>query len=151
MRQEIIQVISAAIGTGAFALFFHVHLRHLPLAVVGGALSCACYLLMWEASANIFFSSLLASALICVWSEVTARLRKAPANVFLIPGVIPILPGSFLYYTMLAIVAKDMETFLARGLDTLQATFGIVVGIVIGSEIVRLALSAKAQVKRQAN
>ena len=88
-----------------------------------------------------FLSSLVASAAICLWSETLARVRKAPANVFLIPGIVPLLPGGALFYAMSGVVNGDMERFMAKGSETLFVAVGIVGGIVIGSEIVRLVMS----------
>ena len=88
MREAVIQIICAGLGTLGFALFFQVRRQHLITASLGGALSWLCYLAVREICASVFLSSLVASAVICLWSEAMARIRKAPANVFLIPGIV---------------------------------------------------------------
>lgn len=149
---EIIQVFCAGIGTLGFSIFFRVRAAHLPAATLGGVLSWTCYLLVSRAGGTIFFSTLVSALAVCLWAETMARLRKAPATVFLVPGIIPLLPGSTLYYAMDALVTKDMPTFVAKSGETFFAAVGIAGGILIASELVRVVTGAWARHKnRQAN
>lgn len=148
MTNAVTQVICAALGTLGFSLMFRVRPAHLSVAILGGALSWACYLVVWQGSASVFFSTLAAAALICLWAEAMARLRKAPANIFLIPGIIPLLPGGAMYYAMSGIVHRDVALLLAKGQEAAFIAVGIVGGIVIGSELFRLYLSARSRHRR---
>lgn len=150
MREAILQILCAGLGTLGFGLFFHVRKKHLPLATLGGTLSWLWYLLVFYASQNIFLSALVASLGICLWSETMARVRKAPANVFLIPGIVPLLPGGALYYTMSGIVNGDMAQVILKGKETALMAVGIVGGIVIASEIVRLIMGIWVRRKKAA-
>ena len=78
-----------------------------------------------------------------------ARWRKAPANVYLIPGIVPLLPGSALYYAMEGAIYSDMEVFTQRGIDALLASLGIAGGILIASEIVRIILVVQYKARRK--
>ena len=81
------------LGTLGFALFFHVAPRHLPLATVGGGLSWLLYLVCFHQGRGVFVSALAAALGVCLWAEILARVRKAPATVFLIPGSSPCSPA----------------------------------------------------------
>ena len=140
MREGLLQILCAGLGTFAFALFFHVRPRHLLLATLGGALSWLLYLLVLGRDHKVFLSALVASMGICLWAETLARLRKAPANIFLIPGIIPLLPGGALYYTMNALINGDMVTVIQKGKETGLVALGIVGGILIASELMRVIL-----------
>lgn len=140
MTQDILQVICGGLGTLGFALFFHVRSRHLLLATLGGALSWVIYLAVRAVGGNVFLAALVSALAVCLWAETFARVRKAPATIFLIPGIVPLLPGGSLYYTMNALIASDMEEVLYKGKETGLMAMGIVVGIVIASEIVRVVL-----------
>lgn len=141
MREAVIQILCAGLGTLGFALFFQVRRQHLITASLGGSLSWLCYLAVWVRWESVFLSALTAAAVICLWSEAMARVRKAPANVFLIPGIVPLLPGGALYYAMSGIVAGNLDQFVLKGKETALVAVGIAGGIVIGSEIVRLIMS----------
>lgn len=140
MTQNVLQVICGGLGTLGFALFFHVRSRHLLLATLGGVLSWVIYLAVLARTGNIFVSALVSALVVCLWAETFARVRKAPATIFLIPGIIPLLPGGSLYYTMSALIATDMDQVLLKGKETGLMAMGIVVGILIASEIVRVVL-----------
>lgn len=154
--QELIQIICAALGTLGFALLFRVRREHLLCATLGGALSWVAYMTTGLFGAGVFLCPLVGGFVVCLWSELMARLRKAPANVFLIPGIVPLLPGSALYYAMEGVVNKDTEVFAAKGIEALLGAVGIAGGILIASEIVRLILvlshlrRKKAQKKAEA-
>lgn len=148
MRDAVIQIVAAGLGTLGFALLFRVRSQHLLMATLGGALSWLAYLLVWAGTESIFFSTLVAAMVVCLWSEVLARLRKAPANIFLLPGIIPLLPGGALYYTMYGIVSGDWPLVMTKGLTTVHIALGIAGGIIIGSEVVRLVLGGMRRRRR---
>ncbi len=78
---------------------------------------------------------MIASMVVCLWSELMARKLKAPTNIFMISGIIPLLPGGTLYYTMEAMLQKNKKVFIHKGLETIMITVGIVAGIVAISVI----------------
>ncbi|MCF0122672.1 MAG: threonine/serine exporter family protein [Ruminiclostridium sp.] len=143
MREVLIQILCAGVGTMGFALVFQLKRQHLLVAFLGGTMAWACYLIVWENGGGYFFSMLVASAVVCVWSEGQARVRMAPANVFLIPSIIPLLPGGLLYYAMSGLVSGDYDQFVQNGIATLQVAVGISSGVIIGSEIIRIVISVR--------
>ena len=149
MNHAVLQVLCAALGTLGFSVFFRVRASHLPIATLGGALSWAVYLLVQAVGGSVFFSTLVSALVVCLWAETMARLRKAPATVFLVPGIIPLLPGGALYHTMRGVVSGDMETFLARGTETVFVAVGIAGGILIASEIVRVVVRLLSKKRRR--
>ena len=66
----------------------------------------------------------------------------------MIPGIIPLLPGGALYYTMSALIEGDMDTVMLKGKETGLMALGIVVGILVASELVRMILWAEIRRKK---
>ena len=66
-------------------------------------------------------------------SELCAVLSRTPATVFLIPGLIPLVPGGGMFQTMRAFVQGDPDTAARIGFTTLSAAGAIVLGIAISS------------------
>jgi len=130
MRQEVLQVIMAAVGTLGFSIYFRVSEKNVVASTVGGAIGWAVYLLIFHCCEDLFFSNFVASFVVYFWSVVMARVLKAPSNTYLIPGIIPLLPGNALYYTMSGIVNSDREMFTQNGINTVLVTFGMVAGTV---------------------
>ena len=73
--------------------------------------------------------AIAAAFIVYLWAEIMARVLKAPSNTYLIPGIIPLLPGGPLYYTMSAIVEGNHELFAENGLKTVFITFGMAAGM----------------------
>ena len=140
LQQGALQIFCGALGTLGFALFFFVRPKHLLLATLGGALSWLIYLLVLHGGGGVFLAALVSSMAVCFWSEALARVRKAPALIFLLPGIVPQLPGGALYYSMSALIQEDMDTFFQKGKEAGLVALGIGVGILIASEVVRLLI-----------
>ena len=96
----------------------------------------------------MFFSSLIAAFVVCLWAELMARVRKAPATIFLIPGIIPLLPGGALYYAMSGMINKEQMLFVGKGMETIYIAVGIVGGIQFASEIVRVMMRDFGKTKK---
>ncbi|MCR1934817.1 threonine/serine exporter family protein [Clostridium tepidum] len=135
MWENIIQILMAGVGTLGFALFFSVNKKHIAAATFGGLLSWTIYLIIYHITGSIFLGNMIASMVVCLWSELMARKLKAPTNIFMISGIIPLLPGGTLYYTMEAMLQKNKKVFIHKGLETIMITVGIVAGIVAISVI----------------
>ncbi len=105
----------ATVATAGFAVFFNVPLKLLlPPAVVGG-IGWVVYLVIMEVTNNMSLSGFLAAASVSAMSEVLARKMYQPAILFVIPGILPLIPGIGLYNTMLAIIQEDYLLAATKG------------------------------------
>lgn len=129
METMIMQMVTAFWGALGFGLMFHLRLRHLISAAVGGFLTWGIYLVAAYLMEGIFFPSLIASAFATLFAETMARIRKAPATLYLIIAEVPLIPGSSLYYTMSYAVQNQWEKFRIYGYQTVQYALGIALGM----------------------
>ena len=72
---------------------------------------------------------MVSTAVAALFAEIMARKRRAPASVFLIPGVIPTVPGSNLYFFMRYI----LESNLPEAFSQLGIALGVALGIACGT------------------
>lgn len=121
----------ALFATAGYCLLVNVPRRLLLPAAFGGALSWGMYLLLREHVESIFFLIVVVSAGCAVYSELAAKVAKAPATIFLIPGLIPLVPGSYVYYMMSALVQNDAAGMKQYGVLTAQWALGLAAGISI--------------------
>jgi uncharacterized membrane protein YjjB (DUF3815 family) len=128
----------AGLATGGFALLFNLRGKDLPLASLGGALGWAVAAPMQAAGASQATAYLAASVAIGLWAEVIAALRRRPASVYIACGIIPLVPGGGMYYTMLEYVRGNNWNGMATGLSTLLAAGAIAVGLALSSAASRL-------------
>lgn len=146
MIQTVIALLSAFIGSLGFALI-HNHVGvDIFFASLGGALTWGVFLLGGQFFANLFLINLLAAAFAALYSEIMARFRKLPATVFVVTSIIPLVPGSGLYDTLLGILEKNEQTPI-YAVNTLLTAAGIAAGIVLISVLVK-GLSSFLQTKK---
>ncbi|MGL4873801.1 MAG: threonine/serine exporter family protein [Clostridium sp.] len=135
MSKYIIEIASCALGALGYALMYNVKKDKIIAATIGGVFTITTYVIINGIFNEILFSTAIASAVITVYSEILARKLKAPATVFLLPGIIPLVPGGGLFYTMTGILTGDRQEFNAYGISTLETAAGIAIGVIIASLI----------------
>ena len=139
MKEWLLPIVSAALGSLSFAMFFGVRSRKLWFSLLGGALNWGLYLLaMKKIGLPATMAYALGAAAGTLYAEILARIVKTPVTVFVITSVIPMVPGGSLYYTMLGLLQGDKATFVDRGLYTLSAAGAMSLGIFAATMLFRL-------------
>lgn len=133
---DVVGIISAFIGTLGFALFFNIKKERLLYASVGGLITWCVYLGAYHAKPDILIANMIAAIFTTFYSELLARIIKAPTTVLLFPGIIPLVPGGSLYYTMSYMIRGNNEMTKINGISTLKTASGIAAGIIIVSSVV---------------
>ncbi len=126
-----ISMFTAVISTAGFGLFFRIKPNRIPFAALGGLIAWSIKNAAAYAGLQIFFAAFMATAALVVYSEIMARVLKTPANIILIPSIVPLLPGQQLYYTMQSVIEGDLRSAYTFGVPVLQNILGIGVGILI--------------------
>lgn len=112
----------------AFAVIFDVSRSELILCGISGLVSEGVYLIMSADNGKAFavlFAALAATAL----ARSLANIRKVPVTVYLICGIIPLVPGAGMYKTVYEIIASDYLHAALDGIDTIKTATAIAVGI----------------------
>lgn len=131
----------------AFSILFEVRGKNLIFTAINGGIGYFIYII--AAPSGSFFAPLLASMAIMLYSEIFARIRKAPATVFLAPALIPIVPGGSLYNSMLQALAGSPEEALNFFYTAFLETAAIALGIVLISSIVLAIFKIKGFYKKK--
>ena len=129
MKAVLIQLLTAFTGSLGFSLMFGLRRRYLAAAALGGLLSWGLVLLLEGLGLTSFLSALLASAFAVVYAELLARAYRSPATLFLVPAIIPLVPGSSLYYAMSCAVRGDLGAASQYSSQTLEYGLAIAAGI----------------------
>ena len=126
---EGIQLISGAAACVGFGILFHVHGHKIFWCAVGGLLCWGAYLVAYKhLIPSTFGASLLASVVIGLYAQIMARVHRVPATVFTTICLLPLIPGSSLYYSLYGIVTKNAELASSKAADLGLTCFGIVLG-----------------------
>lgn len=128
----------AFIATFAFSIIFNIKGKNTFFAAIGGGLGWFVYTLSLELNFSTIISFFNASIVVSTYSEFMARKLRTPVTTILICGIIPLVPGSGMYYTMLKIIKGDVTNALSEGLNTITIAGIIAIGIILVSSIVKL-------------
>lgn len=135
--KEYIPCLYAFFGCMAFCFIFELRRWYLILtASLISAVSWVAYVLLNGMSEVT--RCFLATIAVALLSELFARLYKVPATVFMIIGIIPLVPGGGIYYTMEALVNENMTLFVEKGLETVEYASAIAVGCSLVSSSMRI-------------
>ncbi len=136
-----VQIAMAFIGSLSFALLYSIRGRKHWYAALGGVLGWAVYLLMGPWLGNDVIQYFFAATLVTLYAEVLARITKTPTTTYLIPSIIPLVPGSRLYYTMSYAVNGVWDQFIDSGLFTVALSAALAGGIMFASSFYRIFIS----------
>ena len=100
-------------------------------ASINGMLSWGLYLLLKDHIESVFYLLVVVASFTAAYSEVAAKIAKTPATVFLLPGLIPLIPGGFVYYAMLGLVQNQFDAMRQNALLAGQWAVGIAAGICV--------------------
>ena len=138
MNEIILQLVTAFVGSFAFALLFRVRRERLLPASLGGLLAWGVYLLMGALTDQEVVRYFVASVVLTVYAETLARLVRCPATLFIVTASIPLIPGGSLYKTMEYFMRNDLEAFSRQALTTVLLAVAVAVGMLLPSAIFQL-------------
>ena len=121
------ELIAAFLGTVAFGYLFGIPRRYFVYSGLCGSVAWGVYSLPVRGSEVIASFALL--------SRFFAVKKRCPVTVFLIAGMIPLVPGIGLYWTFYYLVTNQLEQMSATGLVAVKSAGAIVLGIVFVFEI----------------
>ena len=99
----------AFLASVAFGLVYNIHGGGILICGLGGALGWFVYLAVQLFPIGSIPAAFAAAAAIAVFSECMARLRRCPVTGYLQVALLPLVPGSGIYYAMRHCVAGDLR------------------------------------------
>ena len=97
-------------------------------------------------------SYFVSAALITVYCEIMARVIKTPTTSFILPSLVPLIPGASLYNTMRMAFLGSFGDFTDKAVYTLKLAAALAIGVIIASAVSKTAFpiyyKLKAKIKR---
>lgn len=125
------------IGCLGFCVVYNLRKNVILMSALGGAIGWLVYLL-FSFTGNDILQYFLATIVISIYSEIMARLYRAPVTVFLIIALLPLVPGGGIYYTMEYCIDGNIPMFVQEGIHTFFIAGALALGILVVSAMVRL-------------
>lgn len=132
------QFIYAFISTAGFAVFFNTPRDSVIKSSFGGATSWIVYIISNNLFSSPIAGAFLAAITVGLLGEFMAKRFKKPATIFIIPGIVPLVPGAGMYYTMLAVIEKNFSNAAELGTEAIFIALSIAIGIIVSSSFSRV-------------
>ena len=128
----ILGFILAFVATMGFSVIFNVPKKELFFCGAVGAFvwlisNGITHFFPYEVVAATFFGAITATTL----GRILSAIRKMPSTVYMIPGIIPLVPGVAIYRTMFYVVSGEHMLAVAQGVYALSLAGVISVGMLI--------------------
>ena len=130
MLHLLIQTCAAAMATIGFSLLFGVPARYYPSCALIGGVSWLAYLLLLPYS-SVSIATFAATVIVILMSRWFAVRKRCPVTIFLISGIIPLVPGAGIYYTAYYFIQGENALSLANGISTFKVAVTLAVGIAL--------------------
>lgn len=128
------QTISASIATVGFSLLFGVPSRYYPCCALIGGVSWLAYLLILPYS-SVAIATFASTVIVILMSRWFAVRERCPVTIFLISGIIPLVPGAGIYRATYYMVTDQLYQAVQTGFESVKVAVAIVLGIVFVFEI----------------
>ena len=127
----------STIATIGFSVFLNAPKSALIPAGLTGGIGWSVYYFLIHTTNNDILANFLASILVALISEILARKLKYPAILFVLPGIIPLVPGLGMYNTMLYLVQSNYELAISKGANVLFIGGAISLGVLAVTSLSR--------------
>lgn len=142
--QFLLNCLYAAVPALGFAMAFNVPSRQLVFCAIGGSLGYFVKFFLMHHGLQIIWSTFVASACVSFYGIGWAQKYRAHPKIITVAAVIPMIPGTFAYNTMISIVAiasghfadETLSTAAGNGLKTLFILGGIAFGLALPSMLI---------------
>lgn len=143
----ILAFLYAFISSLGFGIVFNIRGKDLFFASLGGAVSWIVYKFSLQIGCSDVLSLFWGTLAVSILSEIWARLFKNPVTVYLICGLIPLVPGGGMYYTTFEAVKGNYNVALTKGIQTLFSAGSIAIGVMFVSTLSKII--TKSTMKRK--
>ena len=92
---------------------------------------------------SVFTASTVCALVTFVYSNIMAYVEKCPSTVFILTGLIPIVPGASLFYMMQNLLLSNKALFIKYGIEASWTVIGIAFGITLASVILKIIRKSK--------
>lgn len=128
-----LQVAFAGVSALGYGILINVPIGVLPMSAFTGALGWAVYLAVVYFFGNKISASFFAAVCVAISAGIWSRRQRTPVIVYLVPGIIPLVPGANAYYAMQGFLRDDYSLGIQNLVQTVFLAGAIAIGSMAGS------------------
>ncbi|MGG6314544.1 threonine/serine exporter family protein [Paenibacillus macerans] len=134
-----VHLLTSFIASGAFGILFNAPKRTLLQCGVSGMIGWMAYILL-DLRMDAVFSTVSATFLVGVISQLFARYYKKPVIIFSVAGIIPLVPGGLAYDAMRRFVEKEYNLAVQLAAQAFLISGSIAIGLVLSEVLGQLLI-----------
>ena len=135
MKEMLVQIAANFVLVLGFGILLQTPKKSLLFLGLTGTISWTAFLIVSGLTGEAITATFFAALTVGLCGELFARLKKVPATIFIMAGILPLVPGVPAYQAMLHILEDDYLKGLERIVDTILIAAAIAFGIAIASGI----------------
>ena len=132
------QFILALFATAGFSVIFRVPVKHIPACVVIGAFGWVTYEISMYYYSSPTVGCFFGACVVGLLSNFAAHFLKDAGTIFIIPGILCLVPGSAIFNTMAAMLREDFTETAEVGTQTLMMAGAIALGLLTIGAVLRV-------------
>lgn len=134
----LLSFIFAFFSTMGFCILFHVPKKHILLSSFVGGCGWLIYTYFNTMGISKVLACFIGACAVAFLSGLFAKFFKEATTIYTIPGILPLVPGAGMYYTMLAILEGDLQKTASVGIETLLMAGAISVALLVIASLFNL-------------
>ena len=141
MMDLTLQFFLALFATLGFSIIFTVPAKCMVPCVVVGGLGWVVYQIVMFYQQSPILACFLAACLVGLLSDICSHIFKDASTIFIIPGILCLVPGSNIFKTMEALLRHDVSNTASIGSETLLMAGAIATGLLVIGAVSRVVLA----------
>ena len=129
----------AAVGTLGYAVTYNIPKKLLPLAAITGGIGWTIFCCF---SSHPIYGCFFAALSVGILGEIFARKFKDAATLFILPGILPLVPGARMYRMTLALLDKNFSAAATLGIEVLSLAGSIAIALITVTSFTRMFFRA---------
>ena len=132
----IIQMIAAFLAVVFFSITLEVNKKFILFAGISGMIGWITYLICIKNGVNDIISYMFSGIVIALLSYIFSIIFKVVVTIFLIPGILPIVPGVAIYRTVYYLIINDISNTRHYLVQTILISGSIAIAIFLVETLV---------------
>ncbi|MBR4091713.1 MAG: threonine/serine exporter family protein [Mogibacterium sp.] len=141
------QFLYAGLATFGFTIIFRVPKSDIFVCSLIGALGWLTYQFAAGYGFTAVMACFLGACTVALLSDIFSKLLKDASTIFIIPGIMPLVPGAGMYRMMLELINNDMSGFATEATQTLLSAGAIAVGLLVMGSLLKMIRMAGKKIR----
>ena len=133
-----IQVAGSFMAVLSFGLVLEMPRKYLGWSGLTGGVCWLVYLVVKAGTGSMILGAFLSSLSVALMGHLFARIFRAPVSVFLVPGILPLVPGTSIYNSVYYVIRNSREESMYYLVETLQIAGAIALAVFLMDSVFKL-------------